>query len=125
GWPDYRKRIEYAAHDVTALIDDDNALEVVLGDGWYAGYVGFDPKHNGAHYGRIPEFLCELHIEHANGARTVIASDAQWRAPTGAERYAALLHGEYRAARRELGELLPVATRANDVQLVAERAQPI
>jgi alpha-L-rhamnosidase len=137
GWTDYGERIEYAAHDVTALVrPGDNVLGAILGDGWYAGFVGFDPKRNGAHYGRTPELLCELHAEHADGSRSVVRSDAAWRAATGPLLYADLLHGEYRDARRELGAWSepgyddagwrPVAVRARDgVRLVPERAQPI
>ncbi len=126
GWTDYRRRIEYAAHDVTALlVGGENTLDAVLGDGWYAGFVGFDPKRNGAHYGDTPELLCELHVEHSDGARTVVASDGTWKATTGPLRYADLLHGEYCDARRELGAWRPVAVRANDATLVPERAQPV
>ena len=45
GWTDYRKRIEYAAHDVTELLaDGTNVLSAILGDGWYSGFVGFGPQ---------------------------------------------------------------------------------
>ena len=55
GWTDYRKRIEYAAHDVTELLaDGTNVLSAILGDGWYSGFVGFDLKRAGAHYGTHP-----------------------------------------------------------------------
>ena len=104
GWTDYRKRIEYAAHDVTDLLADGaNVLAAILGDGWYAGFVGFDLKRAGAHYGTHPELLCELHVEYADGAREVVASDERWRATTGPIRYSDLLHGEHYDARRELG----------------------
>ena len=68
GWTDYRKRIEYAAHDVTELLaDGTNVLSAILGDGWYSGFVGFDLKRAGARYGTYPELLCELHLEYADG----------------------------------------------------------
>ena len=81
------KRIEYAAHDVTELVrDGENVLGAILGDGWYAGYVGFDPQRRGNHYGRDPALLCELHLEHADGSVEVIASDAEWRGHDRADR---------------------------------------
>ena len=44
GWTDYRKRIQYQTYDVTDLLrEGPNALGAILGDGWYAGFVGFDP----------------------------------------------------------------------------------
>ncbi len=137
GWTDYRKRIEYAAHDVTDLLaDGTNVLSAILGDGWYAGFVGFDLKRAGAHYGTYPELLCELHLEYAEGAHVVVASDERWRATTGPIRYSDLLHGEHYDARRALGGWTepgyddsawqPVRTRRRDgAALVPERAQPI
>ena len=127
GWTDYRKRIEYAAHDVTDLLaDGSNVLSAILGDGWYSGFVGMDLKRAGAHYGTHPELLCELHLEYADGVREVVASDERWRATTGPIRYSDLLHGEHYDARRELGDWRAVRTRERDgVALVPERAQPI
>jgi alpha-L-rhamnosidase len=137
GWTDYRKRIEYAAHDVTELVADGmNVLSAILGDGWYSGFVGFGLKRAGAHYGTYPELFCELHLEHEDGTVEVIASDEDWRATQGPIRYSDLLHGEHYDARRELGgwtdagyddsDWAAVRTRDRDgVALVAERAQPI
>jgi alpha-L-rhamnosidase len=127
GWTDYRERIEYAAHDVTALLrDGENVLGAILGLGWYAGFVGFDPLRPANHYGREPELLCELHLEHADGSRAVIGSDGAWRAATGPLVYSDLLMGERYDARRELGPWHPVTTKPRDgVRLVPERAQPM
>ena len=137
GWTDYRTRIEYSAHDVTELVREGaNVLAAIVGDGWYSGCVGFQLKRAGAHYGEHPELLCELHLEHEDGAREIVSSDGSWRATTGPIRYSDLLHGEYHDARRERGgwdaagyddSLWPrVITRARDgVALVPARAQPI
>ncbi|HEX5782799.1 MAG TPA: family 78 glycoside hydrolase catalytic domain, partial [Solirubrobacteraceae bacterium] len=137
GWTDYRRRIEYAAHDVTELVREGaNAITAILGDGWWSGFVGFDLKRAGAHYGEHPELLCELHLEHEDGTREVVATDGRWRATTGPIRYSDLLHGEYYDARRELdgwtdadyddGDWPAVRSRPrDDVALVPELAQPI
>ena len=86
GWTDYRTRIEYAAHDVTELVrDGDNVLAAIVGDGWWSGFVGFDLKRAGAHYGTHPELLCELHIEHEDGTLEVVAGDEDWRATDRAD----------------------------------------
>jgi alpha-L-rhamnosidase len=127
GWTDYRRRIEYAAHDVTELISDrTNVLSAIIGDGWYAGFVGMDLKRAGAHYGPHPELLCELHLEYADGTVEVIATDERWEATTGPIRYSDLLHGEHFDARCKPTGWRPVRTRGRDATLlVPERAQPI
>ncbi len=127
GWTDFRRRIEYAAHDVTDLVRaGENVLGAIVGDGWYAGFVGFDARRPGNHYGRELELLCELHLEHADGGRTIVATDGRWEAATGPIVYSDLLMGERYDARREVGAWHAVVTRPRDaVALVPERAQPI
>jgi alpha-L-rhamnosidase len=127
GWTDYRERVEYAAHDVTALLRaGENELSAIVGDGWYAGFVGFDARRAGNHYGVEPELLCELHIERADGAREIVASDKDWTWTDGPIVYSDLLAGERYDARRELGPWHPVAIQPRDgAQLVPERGQPI
>jgi alpha-L-rhamnosidase len=42
GWTDYPSRVPYQVYDVTAMLrQGSNALGALLGDGWYAGYLGF------------------------------------------------------------------------------------
>jgi len=94
GWTDYRRRIEYQTYDVTPLLrQGENVLEVVLGDGWYAGTIGWEKKRH--HYGPYPlGFLAELHVEHENGERAVIATDDGWKASEGPIRASDFLMGE-------------------------------
>jgi alpha-L-rhamnosidase len=127
GWTDYRVRIEYATDDVTDLLcQGTNVLGAVVGDGWYAGMVGFDARRRGNHYGREPELLCELHLEYADGTSEVVLSDGQWEATTGPLQYSDLLMGERFDARRRPGPWHPVASRPLDAtRLVPQRAQPI
>lgn len=104
GWTDYARRIEYSAHDVTDLLrGGENALGASLGDGWFAGFVGSDKKRGGAIYGRVPELLCELHLELEDGRTEIVCSDERWRATNrGPIRHADLLRGERHDARLSL-----------------------
>ena len=64
GWTDYAQRIAYQTYDVTGLLrEGENVLGALLGDGWCSGFVGFDAKRAGAHYGAAPEFLAQLVID--------------------------------------------------------------
>lgn len=112
-------------------------LGAVIGDGWYAGHVGSDARQRACWYGDVPELLCELHVAHADGSVTVVASDEAWRATAnGPIRYSDLLHGERYDARLDMpgwsapgfdgqswDPVVSVAT-TNDIALVPERAQP-
>ncbi|MEV6418627.1 family 78 glycoside hydrolase catalytic domain [Streptomyces sp. NPDC051662] len=95
GWTDYTRRVQYQTYDVTELVrDGENVLAATVADGWWSGFVGFEPRRAGAHYGASPEFLAELHIDHADGRTTTIVTDETWRTHTGAIRHADLLMGE-------------------------------
>jgi alpha-L-rhamnosidase len=103
GWTDYRERVQYQTYDVTGpLAEGRNALGAVLGDGWYAGFVGFDPKHRGAHYGSSPQLLARLNVEYEDGTAQTIVSDGSWKSSTGPILYSDLLVGESYDARQEM-----------------------
>ena len=92
GWTDYRRRVEYQAHDVTALLSNgENVLGAALADGWYAGHVGM---WGPGRYGKEPLFLCQLELELGDGTRQLVVSDDDWQAAEGSTRYADLLMGQ-------------------------------
>jgi alpha-L-rhamnosidase len=81
GWTDYRKRVMVQTYDVTALIHPGvNAVGAVLGDGWYAGRLGWV---GWAQYGTRPAFDAQLEITYTDGTRDVIATDDSWKAGSG------------------------------------------
>jgi alpha-L-rhamnosidase len=101
GWTDYTRRIQYQTYDVTALVrDGENVLAATVADGWWSGFVGFEPRRAGAHYGSFPQFLAELHLTGADGRTSTIVTDDTWRTHTGAIRHADLLMGECHDLRR-------------------------
>ncbi|MGP3960199.1 family 78 glycoside hydrolase catalytic domain [Nonomuraea sp. 3N208] len=103
GWTDYRHRIRYQTYDVTAhLSQGPNVLAALLADGWWSGFVGFDPRKAGKLYGDAPQLIAQLVMEFADGARRVIATDGTWRESPGPLRYADLLMGEYFDATKRL-----------------------
>ena len=103
GWTDYRKRVQYQTYDVTGLLaEGQNALGAVLGDGWYAGFFGFDPKHRGAHYGSRAYLLAQLEVEYEDGTTQTVVSDGSWKSSNGPILYSDLLVGESYDARQEM-----------------------
>ena len=49
GWTDYRKRIPYLEVDVIQLLNQKNAIGIVVGDGWAVGKVGNDMERCNYH----------------------------------------------------------------------------
>ena len=135
GWTDYNKTIEYQTYDVAQfLITGENAIGVILADGWYAGYLG--PWGRRGIYGDTASLLFQLNITLEDGSQRIIISDESWKANEGAIRYTEMYHGEYYdATREEIGWDKPGFNDAHwhsvelfdmpDVNLQAQLLQPI
>jgi alpha-L-rhamnosidase len=99
-WTDYSKRLQYFAYDVTLhLKKGTNCLGVIIGDGWYKGYVGFGKHPN--NYGNQTSALLQLHLEFADGTEEVVCTDASWKGTFGPILQSDLLMGERYDARLE------------------------
>jgi alpha-L-rhamnosidase len=127
GWTEYHRRIQYQTYDVTELLrEGDNVLGAVVADGWWCGYVGFDPRRAAQHYGDCPAFLAQLVVDLADGSRRVVATDAGWAEGPGPIRSADLLMGEFVDAREPDGVFRPVAVLDTEPgPLVAEPDRPV
>lgn len=100
GWTDYRRRLLVQTYDVgSLLVDGDNAIGAIVGDGWYCGHVAHFPR---GHYGKVPAFLAQLIVEHADGRMQVIATGPEWTTKDGPIRSADLIQGEAYDARLAL-----------------------
>jgi alpha-L-rhamnosidase len=79
GWTSYQHRLRYQVHDVTALVRaGENVLEVLLGNGWYRGRLGWAGRR--ALYGDRLALLAQLEVTTADGEVHVLASDESWTA---------------------------------------------
>lgn len=100
GWTDYNKRVQYQTYDVTtSLKQGDNALGIILGDGWYSGYVGFGRRRD--HYGTTPYALAQLVVTYDDGRTETIETDDSWKSSTGPIETSDMLMGENYDARKE------------------------
>src|ERR1700730_13655398 len=62
GWTSYNKRLQYQVYDVTGLLNKGtNAIGVMLGNGWYRGYLAWNDRHN--IYGKDISLLFQLEIK--------------------------------------------------------------
>ena len=79
GWTSYHHRLRYQTYDVTDLVrEGDNELEVLLGNGWFRGRLGWGDRR--AHYGDRLALLAQLEVTTADGAVHVLATDESWTA---------------------------------------------
>jgi len=100
GWTTYKDRLQYQTYDVTQLLQTgDNAVGVLLGDGWYRGQFGF--QNNWNIYGKKTALLFQLEVEYKNGKKEVVISDNSWKGDTGAIQMSSLYDGEVQDSRLE------------------------
>lgn len=77
GWTSYKKRLQYQTYDVTTLLENKNAIGVMLADGWFRGYLGFYGKNET--YGKQTAVLLQLQITYNDGTVESICSDENWK----------------------------------------------
>ena len=102
GMTDYRKRIQYQTYDVTALLQEENTLELRLADGWYRGSSAAYGVTNV--YGTQTSLIAQLEITLADGTVQTYVTDDSWEwCNDGPIRFADLKDGEIYDARRKPG----------------------
>jgi alpha-L-rhamnosidase len=79
GWTSYSHRLRYQTYDVSELVQPgQNKIEVLLGNGWYRGRLGFQGGR--AKYGDRLALLAQLEVTTADGTVHTIATDESWSA---------------------------------------------
>lgn len=100
GWTSYDKRLQYQVYDVAdALHTGQNAIGIVLGDGWYRGNMTWETQRN--LYGDRLAAKAQLRVACTDGSEQVLDTDTRWQAGTGAIRASDIYNGEILDLRRE------------------------
>jgi alpha-L-rhamnosidase len=112
GWTSFDKRLQYQTYDVThMLIAGENAIGVILGDGWYIGPIGLrksSASNAAGDAARRRALLLQLQITYLDGHEETITSDGAWKASTGPILSSGIYSGETYDARLErVGWLRP------------------
>ncbi len=100
GWTSYNKRLQYQTYDVTTMVQQNNALGAILGDGWYRGNIGWKDQHN--YYGDDLALLLQLKIDYSDGTSEIIVSDDNWKVSNGPIVKSDIYNGEKYDARLEM-----------------------
>jgi alpha-L-rhamnosidase len=100
GWTSYNKQLQYQTYDVTGMLKSgDNAIGVILGDGWYRGNLAWSDKRN--IYGDKLGLLLQIEVTYKDGRKELVNSDQTWKASTGPILMSEIYHGETYDARLE------------------------
>ncbi|HET6530544.1 MAG TPA: family 78 glycoside hydrolase catalytic domain [Actinoplanes sp.] len=125
GWTSYDHRLRYQTYDVTGqLRSGENTLEVLLGNGWFRGRLGF--RDSRAVYGDRLALLAQLEVTTADGQVHVLATDGSWTARESQIVADDLYDGQHTDLRRTAGGEAPVEEVPADLgRLVAPDGPPV
>lgn len=138
GQTNYEDYTYYSVYDIDpSELSTENALGVMLGNGWYNQYQVWKGAAEYAPmvYGQ-PVFICQLVIHRKDGKIEVVGSGESWRWSPGPVTYSNVYGGEYYDARLEIkgwnqpgepeGEwLAPENPEVHPVMLFEQFAEPI
>ena len=100
GWTSYKTRIQYQTYDVTSMIQGNNTIGTIIGDGWYRGNIGWG-NENG-YYGHKIALLAQLQMNYTDGTSEVIGTDQSWKVSNGPIIFSDIYNGETYDARMEM-----------------------
>lgn len=102
GTTEYEKRLYYQVYDITGLLEEENTLDIVVGDGWFKGKIG--STNTQYFFGNQLKLLAQVVIEYMDGTKEVISTDESWRwCNDGPIVYTDLKDGEIYDARKKPG----------------------
>ncbi|KAI0411228.1 extracellular glycosyl hydrolase family 78 protein [Xylaria grammica] len=94
GWQSYNHRLVYDTYDVTSSLQTgSNAIGIQVGEGWYAGRIGFDVNRN--LWGDTLGAFALLVVTKADGSKETIPTDLTWSSSTGAIVTSEIYDGEH------------------------------
>jgi alpha-L-rhamnosidase len=97
----YRARLQVQTYDVTTMLRaGDNALGLLLSDGWWRGQATVTRKSN--YYGDHVAALAELHVTLPSGDVVVFGTDESWRSTRSHILAADLMAGEHHDLRHRV-----------------------
>ncbi len=101
GWTSYDTRLQYQTYDVTSLLNKgENAIGIVLGDGWYRGNLGWGDNRN--NWGDKLSAIAQVVITYEDGTSEVLGTDSSWKASKGPIVSSDIYNGEVYDATLEL-----------------------
>lgn len=123
GWSAYERRLPVEVYDVTELVHDGAELEVLVGNGWWRGKLGFNGL--GLDYGPKLGFAGELQIVYADGTVQRIATGPDWTARTSVVTDNSLYDGVRIVAGEKLEPLDVVVVEFDRAALIPQAKPPI
>ena len=102
GLTSYKSRLQYQTYDVTDMLENENALSICLGKGWYRGRISANDKVINETDGAV---IAELVITCNDGSKERVITDNSWNVSTSRILFSDIYDGETYDASAEIKEL--------------------
>ena len=120
---DYESGIQCCVYEIADLLaeNSENEFNVMLGNGWYKGRLGFDGQ--GQRTDREFQLIAELHFP--KGEYPTIGSDTSWKYRKSCVQFSDIYDGEERDDTADLGEWRPACEREAQHALCSRYSLPL
>ncbi|MEK9604546.1 MAG: family 78 glycoside hydrolase catalytic domain [Flavobacteriaceae bacterium] len=97
----FDRRNLYVTHDVTSFLRENNAIGVLLGNGWYNHQSTAVWYFHQSPWRARPRFCMNLKLTYEDGTQETISSDRDWKTFSGAVVFNSIYTGEHHNAQLE------------------------
>lgn len=120
----FDKRVLYNTYDVTSLLNIDNVIDVVLGNGWYNHQSTAVWDFHKAHWRARPRFAFEMLLEYKDGTTETVISDKSWQTSFGEIQFNSIYTAEHVNNNNVAGDWKNAIEVASPTELVSSQQLP-
>ncbi len=121
---DYDAYLRYQSYDITDLVESNNQLEVVVGDGWYKGRFGIE-GHGNFTFGDNYLLNAKIVLELLDGTKNIITTDESWLVTNSQITDTSIYDGESRNDNLEFAQLEPCKVFESRHNLIPDFSQKV
>ena len=92
---DYTQWVQVQTYDVTAMLQKEGTLSILLGNGWYKGRFGFSDEGKTGFWGKEWKLIAEVRLTYEDGSEEVIGTDESWQVRRSNITFSNLYDGEH------------------------------
>ncbi|MDO4467786.1 MAG: family 78 glycoside hydrolase catalytic domain [Bacillota bacterium] len=105
-------------------LEEENTLEIWMGDGWYKGRFVFDGGESDI-YTDCLGLICEIHLEYEDGEKDCLNSDASWQVKESTIVSSSIYDGEVLDETKFCLERYPVVVKEESKEKLVDRYNPV
>ena len=119
GYTNYNKYVLLCSYDITRDMQGENYISVTVGDGWFAGRLGYTSER--AIFGDKTRLYAEIRLAYEDGTEEIIETNNRWKAYETEIRYADFFNGEYIDENKRINWLAHYETLENALEVIENR----